>query len=260
MHMSDPIPAHDRLLWLSLGENCLPDDILKRHGRKSFSTPYSSGRSNIDYAIALERCNYEGLLDSASLKYSEDVAKPVVRSSRYQTSADIFDPWHSKGFEFTHHDVLKSAEALDSYRRKVDRLLDARGRQDVLFLYHHRTTARSDLAQLRLKLKEFQGLYQSGDVRCVMVLFHQSLIAEGDRRRLQSDAFGSDLLEFVLHTRFRWGGNDPEIFWARNDDDLFRELFAAVDQALGTGAAPPVPGAGTTPLDPSHGASAAALS
>lgn len=238
--MSDASPDHDKLLWLSLGENCLPDDILKRHGRKSFSTPYSSGRANIDYALALERNDYEGLLDPANLKYSDDLAKPVVRSTRYRESADLFDPWHSKGFEFTHHDVLKSAEASDSYRRKIDRLLAARGKQDVVFLYHHRTTSRSDLPQLRSKLAEFQGLYLSERARCVIVLFHQVIIADSEERRVQADSFGTDLHEFTLHTRFRWGGNDPEIFWARNDDDLFRLLFSELDRNLAASGREPV--------------------
>ena len=42
------------MYWLSLGENCLPDNVLQRHGRKTLSTVFSSGRSNIDYAVSLE--------------------------------------------------------------------------------------------------------------------------------------------------------------------------------------------------------------
>lgn len=41
--------------YLSLGENCLADDILKRYKLKSFSTPYSPTRSNIEYAIQSEK-------------------------------------------------------------------------------------------------------------------------------------------------------------------------------------------------------------
>ncbi|MFJ5369320.1 DUF1796 family putative cysteine peptidase, partial [Bosea sp. CER48] len=44
--------------WLSLGENCLPDNILERNGLKMFSTPFSHGRSNIEYAIQLHSEGY----------------------------------------------------------------------------------------------------------------------------------------------------------------------------------------------------------
>lgn len=43
------------MIWLSLGENCLSDNILSRHSLKSFSTPFSHARSNIDYALELEK-------------------------------------------------------------------------------------------------------------------------------------------------------------------------------------------------------------
>ena len=69
----------EKYLYLSLGENCLPDGILKRYGLKSFSTPYSSARSNIQYAIENELNNYTELLNR----------KNIVIENRYNKSMPV---------------------------------------------------------------------------------------------------------------------------------------------------------------------------
>ncbi|MCQ2587766.1 MAG: papain-like cysteine peptidase [Treponema sp.] len=38
-----------------MGENCLPDNILSRNDLKSFSSPFSYCRSNIEYILAFEK-------------------------------------------------------------------------------------------------------------------------------------------------------------------------------------------------------------
>src|SRR5690606_35399390 len=115
------------MLWLSLGENCLPDGVLKRHDLKAFSTPYSHGRTNVDYAIALEKSGYSGLIDASNLIVGNAWGQKVVRSRVYNRSDDIFEPSVSKGFEFTHHDILKNKTALESYIRKINRIKQTRG-------------------------------------------------------------------------------------------------------------------------------------
>ena len=44
--------------YISIGENCLADDILKRFNMKSFSSPYASSRSNIEYILAFENSEF----------------------------------------------------------------------------------------------------------------------------------------------------------------------------------------------------------
>lgn len=56
------------MLYLSLGENCLCQDIINRNGLNTFNTIYSYARSNIDYASYLESINYYKFLDRDSLK------------------------------------------------------------------------------------------------------------------------------------------------------------------------------------------------
>lgn len=58
---------NDKYVIVSFGENCLTDNILSRNDLKSFSTPYSSGRSNIEYILAHEKEYFNDFLNSAYL-------------------------------------------------------------------------------------------------------------------------------------------------------------------------------------------------
>ncbi|MDD2884820.1 MAG: DUF1796 family putative cysteine peptidase [Dechloromonas sp.] len=220
-----------KAVWLSLGENCLPDDILRRHGKKIFSSPYSNGRTNIDYALALESENYKNLISPAYLVRGEAFGQGVVRSTHYQC-APIFDASCSAGFEFSHHDPLGSTDDRASFQRKIDRLLKIRGQESVVFLYHHRWTERSDLPRLREKLQQFARFYTAPGVRCVMVLFYQNLTAPKETSYLTEWPVTGDQMEFTFHTRDYWMGTDQEIFWARNDDALIVSMLEKVEQHL----------------------------
>lgn len=59
----------DKNVIFSVGENCLADNILARNGLKSFSSPYSSGRSNIEYILAFEKEAFSDFLNQKYLKY-----------------------------------------------------------------------------------------------------------------------------------------------------------------------------------------------
>jgi len=229
--MTDESQSIDGFLWLSLGENCLPDDILKRHSRKSFSTPYSSGRTNIDYAIFLESENYSELLSKENLVYGDAWGTKVVRSNYVTKSDDIYELGCSKGFEFTHHDPISSPKDLESCRRKIQRLLNLRGKRNVLFMYHHRRNARSDINKIKDKLRCFQSKYRSDGVECLVVLFYQSVVKKSERC-VEFMGQSDGLFEFAFFTEHLWGGNDPNVMWALNDEDLIRQMIANIDGFL----------------------------
>jgi hypothetical protein len=219
---NEPVKA---MQWLSMGENCLPDDILKRHGRKSFSTPFSPCRSNIDYVLQLEREGYDQLLDPVKMVVGDAWGKRVIRSTTVINCAPLFDPAHRLGFEFTHHDPIASAEDRESFRRKIERLAKVKGSEDVVFLYHHRRNKNSDLAIVRSTLAELIGHYESENARCNVVLFQQTLVAQAEDRRLESLGMQNGVIEFVLHTQKVWGGTVADEFWARTDDDLLQDML-----------------------------------
>ena len=218
-------------LWLSLGENCLPDDILKRHNKKSFSTIYSSGRTNIDYALYLENKNYIDLLDSRNLDYGDAWGKKVVRSTNIIKCDDIFEPGCSKGFEFTHHDPISSAKDRESCERKIQRLQEARGNNNIVFLYFHRSNQKTNIEKLSIKLKELADHYTKNNKNCIIAFFHQVIIQEKNTRNLEINKHPNGILEFIFLTEKIWGGTDPELLWARSDDDLIRLMIQAVSSA-----------------------------
>ncbi len=220
-----------QFIWLSLGENCLSDDILRRHGKKCFSTPYSHCRTNIDYALALEAEDYQSLLLPSELETAMAFGQSVVRSRHYHCDP-IFHPSCSKGFEFSHYDLLNEWRDRESFERKISRLQQLRCRKNVVFLYHHRWTANSNLALLRAKIDRFVGFYTTTKVRCVVVCFYQALIEPQAHRKLERIPGSDHRMEFVFHTRAAWEGNDQDIFWAKVDDDLIGAMIRQIESAL----------------------------
>ncbi|MEO3475027.1 DUF1796 family putative cysteine peptidase [Roseomonas sp. CAU 1739] len=212
-------------LWLSLGENCLPDDILSRHGKKAFSSPYISGRSNIDHAIELEKRDNAGLLDAPNLMHMNYLNAKVVRSKTIVHYDDIFEETVSNGFEFTHHDPLSRKPHREAIERRIQRLLAARGRDNIVFLYHHRISDNSDISRLRCKIREFREFYQSDTASAIVAIFYQNIIPKNDENRLEIKIPDDGILEYVFHTHAIWSGNNPAIFWVRCDDDLIRSMI-----------------------------------
>lgn len=222
--------SKQQVLWLSLGENCLPDDILQRYNRKSYSSPYSSGRVNIDYATHLEKEGYKNLLEKEYLAYGEVAGERVVRSTYYNQCDDIFEVSSARGFEFTHHDPLSLSVDRNSFERRIGRLNEARYNKDFVFFYHHRRNEKSNFELLRKKLNDFRSFYSGDKTRCAIVLFYQSIVNENDQRRLEVHPINADLIEFIFHTKDMWSGNDNDIFWARVDDDLIAKMFEEIDR------------------------------
>lgn len=219
-----------QVLWISLGENCLADDILRRHGRKSFSSVFSSGRSNVEYILQMERDDYRHLLKREFLHAFPDGEHFVVRSTFYTRCVGEYSARHMLGFEFSHHDPLSVKEDNRAFKRRIARQLNYRGNKNFVFLYHHRMTERSDLPLLRKHLNELRSLYNINGCDCKVVLFYQKIVAEDLAKRIDCIAQNSGLLEFVCQTHEPWEGDDLETFWAKKDDALFAEMFTAVDE------------------------------
>ena len=212
------------MIFISLGENCLTDDILHRHGVKSFSTPYSPCRSNIDYALALEFDGYKNFLNKNHLVLDVAGGKQVVRSSYIRECERIYDPLHMKGFEFTHHDVVNNDKHRQSFERKVNRLDQIRFKEDIVFFYHHRRNKDTNLDCLREKIEKFLNFYRGDGNQVFAVLFYQTVNQEECRgvNFLRKNMY---FLEFNFMTHAMWGGNNPDLFWGRVDDDLIKEMM-----------------------------------
>jgi len=213
------------VLWLSLGENCLPDDILNRHGLKGFSTPYSNGRSNLDYALNLEKINYSGLIQIENLAYGISDKKKVVRSTLINQCDPIYNEMHMRGFEMTHHDIIGSDKARESFERKIQRQLEVRGKKNIVFLYLHRINKNSDLDSIFSKAQEFSKIYTRGKFSCTVIVFSQKIIPADEARKVCYRKISKHIHFFEFHTHMLWGGTDNDIFFARIDDDLIKKML-----------------------------------
>lgn len=132
-------------LWISIGENCLADEIISRHGFKSFSSPFSSCKSNIDYVTHIELDNYVDLINKKMLYSVDSWGRPVIRHQKYALCDDIYEASCVNGFEFTHHDILLNQLHYSSYERKIVRMLEARNALAINFIYHYRVNNKTDI-------------------------------------------------------------------------------------------------------------------
>ena len=211
--------------YLSIGENCLTDNILARHNLKSFSTPYSHGRSNLDYAIALEKENYANLLNPDYLHYEYLGETKVLRNKLYAESDDIYNQLHKNGFEFTHHEVLNNDLQRKSYERKIARMLSFDKSHHLKFYYHYRNNENQDINLIISKAEVFLSFYQKRDIKCEFIFFTQELVTDKTNRSISKIHDLNNVKGFLLKTLDYWVGDDEDILWAKNDDDLLSILL-----------------------------------
>lgn len=137
-----------------------------------------------------------------------------------------------KGFEFTHHDVIESQKDRESYDRRSKRLLDGREKENFVFLYFHRYNPKSNIELLRKKLNDLISFYKGNQNSVFIIFFYQQLIKDTSKRRIEIKKINDNFFEYVYHTQFNWAGNNPEIFWGLNDNDLISEMIKDVEQKI----------------------------
>ena len=214
--------------YLSIGENCLTDNILDRFKIKSFSTPYSHGRSNLDYVIELEKDSYSNLLKPEYLYYDYVGDTKVVRNNYYSKSESIYNELHKNGFEFTHHDVLNNDAQRKSYERKIARMLSFDKSKKLKFVYHYRNNDNLNIDKLVFKAAEFLKFYQKKGIDCDFIFFTQEIVTENSQRSITKIHDTKNVRGYMLKTLELWVGDDEEVLWARKDDDLLSQMIQEI--------------------------------
>jgi hypothetical protein len=214
-------------IHVSIGENCLTDNILKRYELKDFSTPFSHARTNIDYLIDLERNNYSGLLDKNNLYYDfvNGTETKVVRNKKYNISDNIYNELHTNGFEFTHHDIINEIEHFESYTRKISRLQKIDNSKKIKFYYHYRNSINKNLDLIIEKAKLFLAFYERKKIKCEIIIFTQEIIKNKFERKLILINNNERVKVFIFKTLKEWAGDDPNLLWARIDEDLIKKMI-----------------------------------
>ena len=216
---------------MSIGENCLTDDILKRYKFKSFSTPYSSGRTNIDYVIQLETMDHSYFLNNNYLEYGMAYGKTkVVRSKIITNSSNIYANGHMDGFELTHNDIISSMKEKNKIKRRIERMRYYKGKKNIVFFYHYRYNENMNLEKIINKMEILLNIYNSKQSKSLAVIFTQEIIKLMDRKSIEFLKAKDNILLFTFKTYEFWGGDDQDIFYARVDEDLIKAMMNQVKE------------------------------
>lgn len=214
-------------IFVSFGENCLTDNILERHKLKLITTPFSHGRSNVEYIIQMELDNYKNFVNLNYIQYETLNDKKVPRLKAYNVIHNDYNELHKNGFEFTHHDVIASEELRLKFKHRVETLQKIKKTKQIIILYHHRinpTTNREKLFNDLLCLKQ-QYTHRKNTPE--IVCFTQRIISDNNLRKLVYE-IKNGIHYFEFHTLNEWTGDNQDIFWARCDEDLITEMISKI--------------------------------
>ena len=214
-------------IYLSFGENCLTDNILNRYGLKSFTTPFSHCRSNVEYVLDLERNNYKNFISGEFLKYGDLKEKPVARLNTNLILENNYHHLHLDGIEFTNHDVIKNKRYWAKIVQRANNLKLFLGKSQYILLYHHRVCEGTDFELLLAHLSDLKKYYSTKEYVCQIVLFKQILIP-GETKKWLSYEITNDIHIFDFHTHYSWTGHDQRKYWAFIDDSLISKMLKIV--------------------------------
>lgn len=220
--------------WISIGENCFVQGLLKRTNKNTFITPFSWGRSNIDYVISCEKLKFINLLSKKNLYYGEAYGTKVVRSNMITECADIYDESVSSDLEFTHHDPISSDADKQSLERKIERFTVMPSDQPVIIIYHHRLNKKSNIKLLHKKLAIFKDLMEIRSVSCFIIIFHQRIVDSDEKRTVLEQKISHNIYEYTIFSKAMWGGTDDSIFWGLIDDDLLYKMLNLIELRAST--------------------------
>lgn len=218
---------YTRRIYVSFGENCLTDNILERHNLKLITTPFSHGRTNIEYIIQLEQDNYKDFLNPAYLQYEDLNGKQVPRLKKYNSIQNQYNKLHENGFEFTHHDVIASPVIRQKMQNRIVTLQRLKGNKSFILLYHHRVNPTTNQEQLFSDLNKIKEIYSSRKFQSEVVCFTQKIINETDQRKVVYE-IKNGIHCFVFHTLAEWAGGNDDLFWARPDEDLIKQMILTI--------------------------------
>jgi len=210
---------------VSLGENCLVDEVLKDFKLRKETFPFGSGRFNIEYILSICKDNFENLLNTQHLRYAEVDGVKVVKNSFYSCQHQIYDASVCDDVEFTHHDPFQP-KIRESLQRKIVRFQFALENPDkFVFIYYYRHSELRNKLTLISELEKWVGWVEKKSMRKPkVILIHQEIVSSSGDRGLtvQPHHWG---LEVSMQTLEIWTG--PELWSAPHDRDLFDKLLNA---------------------------------
>jgi lipopolysaccharide biosynthesis glycosyltransferase len=214
-------------VFISLGENGLADNIFKRHNLKSFSTPYSDSRSNMDYAIYLESTSYKDLLDTEKMKYDSVGKVKIIRSTSITKADNIYSESPAKGFGI-YRDIISSTKDKEALKTAIQTMSELKNiNEKIVFFYHYRVNNNFNLKSIFQKADEFLKFHSKKN-KPFMIIFSQKIISNKFDRKIIYKKITPNIHFFEFHTKQAWSGDNPDLFLAKIDDDLIKEMIENV--------------------------------
>lgn len=213
-------------ICISFGENCLTDDILKRYNIKSYSTPYSPCRSNIEYILQIEEDSFRDFLNPEYIKFEKLDNKLVLRLAKYDHIENTYYDLCMNGFEFTHHDVVNNQNHYEAFKRRYLKLLNKKD-ENVYIFYHHRYCEKTDIKMLIEHLSKLKNIYKNRCRKIEIIMFTQNIVNEMSERKV-TYMYKNGVHVYTLCTLNVWGGVDQNIFWGRCDEDLIGKMMTDI--------------------------------
>lgn len=216
-----------RTIYVSFGENCLTDNILERHNLKLLTTPYSHGRTNIEYILQLEEDGYKDFLNLQHLRYEPLNNQKVPRLKKYNTLRNRYHNSQENGFEFTHHDVIGNKAVRQKFYKRVEKMLGYKGKKRFVIFYHHRQNPLTNTELLIEDLAKLKEIYSAPGLPAEVICFTQRIVDHPDQRKVELETKAGVRL-FTLNTLKEWEGDNDDVFWARCDEDLVTHMIDQV--------------------------------
>lgn len=162
----------------------MPGMVLSRFGiTNTWSTPYTYARSNIEQCLLWEKEEYKDFLEMKYIMKKADSSFPdVYRNIKYsEINKTLYDHSVNYGVEFTHHDVVSNKEHYESYKRKVNRMIELKkSKEEILFLYYHRYVDHDNLETILDLCRQFVDDFYGKDRKCNIAVIVQ--VVDNDRR------------------------------------------------------------------------------
>lgn len=214
------------LTWLVCGENCMPINVLRRHGQNAPSTPYSAGRSSIEQFQYFEANQYADFLSTDFLTKVKAFSGNTYVNTAKRNSV-YFRPGQHFYLELTHHDPLESQEDREALQRRIKRMLQARKDNKIYsFVYHHRSTNGFKTETRSIIKNHILDVFSRHKSSTTALCYSQQLVRSKEERGLEFIQCANKKITFcTLKTLSPWSGNNLDLFFGRVDDDLLSKML-----------------------------------
>lgn len=221
--------SDNNFLWVSIGENCLTQNIIRDLGLNTLHSPFSWGRSSIDHVLYFLETDFREALDIQHFQKSKretTVGFPgnvglsndnILQFAKVQ-SENIHDPWHDL-FEWTHHDISQ-IEHYQQQEKRIQRFLSFKNVDNLIFLYFYKIddVNNPDTERVIKKLQRFLSFFKGNNVHAALFYVNKNIT---DLKRVESKRH-KNILEFEFYTDHTWDTN------AEKDRYLQKEMIEVI--------------------------------